>query len=55
MQNHYMAKRGGRFHFNSVANFNNQTPYRYYREVPSIDPTRDFKHFKRWNLWSVAN
>jgi len=36
----YGSEVNGRFHFNSVANFDNQTPYRYYREVPLMaDPT----------------
>lgn len=36
----YGSEVNGRFHFNSVANFDNLTPYRYYREVPLVaDPT----------------
>lgn len=36
----YGSEVNGRFHFNSVANFDNGTPYRYFREVPLVaDPT----------------
>jgi hypothetical protein len=36
----YGSEVNGRFHFNSVANFDNGTPYRYFREVPLVaDPS----------------
>ena len=36
----YGSEVNGRFHFNGITNFENQTPYRYYREVPlKDDPT----------------
>lgn len=33
----YGSEVNGRFHFNGITNFDNQTPYRYYREVPLVD------------------
>jgi hypothetical protein len=29
----------GRFHYRGLENFRNNTPYRYFREVPVGDPT----------------
>ncbi|WP_374465131.1 carboxypeptidase regulatory-like domain-containing protein [Chryseobacterium sp.] len=45
----YGSEVNGRFHFQGMSNFDNMTPYRFYREVPLVaDPS------VRSNIWNIG-
>ncbi|ROI03288.1 TonB-dependent receptor [Chryseobacterium sp. G0240] len=45
----YGSEVNGRFHFQGMTNFENMTPYRFYREVPLMDDPS-----VRSNIWNIG-